>query len=76
MPEPTSRARHHRLLAVAIGSAVIILCDIIFLNTVGEVHGEWAWTLFVPVGLLVPFLVGGTAIVLLVFNWMTARTNG
>ena len=76
MPEPTNRARHHRLLAVAIGSAVVIVCDIIFLNTVGEVHGEWAWTLFVPVGLLVPFLVGGTAMVLLVFNWMTARTNG
>lgn len=76
MPEPTNRARHHRLLAVAIVSVVVIVCDIIVLNIVGEVDAEWAWTLFVPVGLLVPFIVGGTAIVLLVSDWMTARTNG
>jgi hypothetical protein len=75
-PEPSNRARHHRLLAVAIVSAVVIVCDIVVLNFIGELDGEWAWTLLVPVGFLVPFLVGATAGVLLFADWITARADG
>ena len=76
MPVPSSRARHHRLLAVAIVSAVVIVCDIIVANIVGVGGAEWVWILLVPIGLLVPFLVGATAGVLLFADWITAKTNG
>lgn len=77
MTVPNIRARHRRLLAIAIVSAVVMVCDIIAmnLNVAKEASGEWVWLLLVPIGLFAPAIVGATAAVLLVSDWRATRAQ-